>query len=174
MKQVLSFIVHEWEEVVGGSAIVLMVLTACLNVFTRYVLKSPLTWAEELECICLVWSTFLCSAAAYKHNLHYGMDFLVDHLPYKGKIALRRIITFINIFLFGFLCVIAAQITKSAIKTTIFFRLSYKYIDVAAFLAFLSMFVYSIIYFIESFRNPEKYINRYAAQYDTGDEKGGV
>ena len=135
MNRIFSFIIHWWEEILGGSAVILMVLTACLNVFTRYVLQSPLTWAEELESICLVWSTFLCSAAAYKHNLHYGMDFLVDHLPDRGKLFLRRLITFVCIFFFGYLLYLAAEITKSAIKTTIFFRLSYKFIDAAAVIA---------------------------------------
>ena len=153
------------EEIIGGTAIVLMLMTAVFNVFTRFILNNPQTWAEELECICLVYATFLCSAAAYKKNLHYGMDFLVDHLPLKAKLVLRRCITFICIFLFAYLTYLSFNFAMFATKTTAFFRLSYKYIDSAAVLAFISMTVYSVIYFIESFTEPEKYAARYVAAY---------
>lgn len=166
MKKLLLRFVKNWEEFIAAIALSIMLLTAVFNVFTRYILQSPFTWAEELECICLVWSTFCGAAAAYKHNLHYGMDFLVDHLPIKAKVVLRRFITFVCIFLFAYLTVLAVQFVMAATKTTSFFRLSYKFIDFSAVMAFASMTVYSVIYFVESFVKPEKYVARYAAAYE--------
>lgn len=173
MKKTLTWCVKNWEEGIAAIAITIMIVTAIFNVFTRYGLKHPFTWAEELECICLVWSTFIGAAAAYKHNLHYGMDFLVDHLPFRAKLILRRMITFICIFLFIYLTYLAFQFMMAAFKTTSFFRLSYRYIDLAAVLGFASMAVYSVIYFIESFINAESYIGRYVPDYEETQD-GGV
>ena len=164
-KELLSKVIKNLEEIVASAAFSLMILTAVYNVITRYVFSSPRTWAEELECICLVWTTFPAAAACYKKNLHYGMDFLVDKLPMNSKLILRRCITFICIFLFAFLFVISFKFMLAATKTTAFFRLNYRYIDLAAVLAFASMSIYSIIYFIESFTNPTSYAQRYAVAY---------
>lgn len=168
MKKKLIWLAKNWEDLLAAIFLSVMVLTAIFNVFTRYVLKSPFTWAEELECICLVWSTFTSAAAAYKKNLHYGMDFVVDRLPLKSKIQIRRCITFLCIFLFSFLLFLAVQFIGQVTKTTVFFRLSYRYIDFAAVVAFASMEIYSVLYFIESFRYPDRYAARYIAAY--GDE----
>lgn len=172
LKHKIIFALKNWEEVIACSALGIMVTIAVINFFTRYVLQSPMTWVEELECICLVWTTFCATAACYKRNLHYGMDFLVDNLPFKAKVNLRRGITFINIFLFSFLFVIALKFVIITDKRTAFFRLSYKYIDLAAVLAFFSMMVYSLIYFIESFVNTEKYTARYVDAYCNENTEG--
>ena len=172
-KNKLIWFAKNWEDVLAAIFLSVMLLTALFNVFTRYVLNYPFTWAEELECICLVWSTFTASAAAYKKNLHYGMDFLVDRLPFKAKIQLRRCISFVNIFLFAFLLYLAIIFISQVTKTTVFFRLSYKYIDFAAVVGFSSMEVYSILYFIESFTNPKVYAARYVAAYEPDNDTTG-
>ncbi|WP_317855415.1 TRAP transporter small permease [Chakrabartyella piscis] len=172
MKKVLILFCKRWEEVFSGVALAIMILTAVFNVFTRYVLQSPMTWAEELECICLVWSTFCGAAAAYKYNLHYGMDFVADRLPKKARVKLRQCITFMCIFLFAYLTVLSFQFVLTTTKTTTFFRLSYKYINVAALLGFASMTVYSVIYMIESFVKPNQYADRYAKDYTEEMEEG--
>ncbi len=166
MKKKLVFLIRNWEDILAAIFLSVMVLTAIFNVFTRYILNYPFTWAEELECICLVWATFTSAAAAYKKNMHYGMDFLVDRLPMKSKILLRRIIVFISIFFFAFLLYLSILFIGQVTKTTIFFRLSYKYIDLAAIVGFLSMEIYSILYFIESFTHPERFAARYIAAYE--------
>ena len=170
MKKALIWCLKNWEEGIAAIMLSAMTITAIFNVFTRYVLQHPFTWAEELECICLVWSTFIGAAAAYKRNLHYGMDFLVDHLPFGAKLVLRRLITFICIFLFAYLTYLAFLFMMATYKTTSFFRLSYRYIDLAAVLGFASVTIYSIIYFVESFIDPEGYIARYVPDYEEAQE----
>ncbi len=64
MKQKSIWIIKNWEETVAASALSVMLLTAIFNVFTRYILQHPFTWAEELECICLV----------YLHRLRCGLQ----------------------------------------------------------------------------------------------------
>lgn len=165
MKKKLLFALNHWEEVIAAAALTLMTATAVMNVVTRYVFSHPFTWAEELQCICLTWAAFLSAAVGYKENLHFGLDFIVDRLG-GLKPAIRRVITFVGIFLFAYLCYLSVGFMLSTTKYTIFFRLHYAYIFLAPALGFLSMTVWSVIYFIESFLHPERYDQRYTNNFD--------
>lgn len=50
------------------------------QVVSRYVLRSPLTWSEELASYLFVWLTALGGAAALHIGAHYGFTLLVDKL----------------------------------------------------------------------------------------------
>lgn len=71
----------EW---LAYAAIVL--LMACLvtvtsyQVFSRYVLRSPLGWSEELSRYVFVWIVFLAAWAAFKEGGHLAMDLVVGRL----------------------------------------------------------------------------------------------
>ena len=165
MKQKLLFFLKHWEELIAAAALTLMTATAVMNVVTRYVFSHPFTWAEELQCICLTWAAFLSAAVGYKENLHFGLDFIVDRMG-RLKPVIRRVITFIGIFLFAYLCYLSVGFMLSTTKYTIFFRLHYAYIFLAPALGFFSMTIWSMIYFVESFRFPERYDRRYTNNFD--------
>lgn len=174
MKKKLVFLLKHWEDIIAAAALTAMTFSAVFSVISRYVFQHPLTWAEELQCICLTWAAFLSAAVGYKENLHFGLDVIVDRLG-KLKPIIHRLVTFIGIFLFAYLCFLSAQFMMTTSKHTIFFRLHYAYIFLAPTLGFFSMTVYSVIYFIESFVNPERYNHRYQKNYDdeeTGEKEG--
>lgn len=166
LKKKFFWIVTHIEDVIAVVALSCILIIACMNVFFRYFMNQPLTWAEELECGFLIWATFIGGAVCYKKNLHYGMDYLVDHLPAKYKYILRKCITFVLILFFAFLTYLSFEFAISAKKTTNFFQISYTYLDFAAVLGFASMTIYSVLFFIESFINPEQFIKRYVAAYE--------
>lgn len=56
------------------------------QVVSRYLLRSPLTWSEELASYLFVWLTMLGGAAALHLGAHYGFSLLVD----KAETGLRR------------------------------------------------------------------------------------
>lgn len=165
MKRFVWFIKHI-EEILAGSALVLMLLITIYNVVMRYCFGNPRGWAAEMAVFCLIWATFLGASACYKRNMHYGMDYLVDHLPDRAKLITRRCITFLCMLLFAFLTWISFDFVKTVTKTTSFFHLSYKYLDAAVVLGFLSMTVYAAVYLVQSFVSPEKFSARYALAYE--------
>lgn len=174
MKKKLLFAATHWEEWIAAAAITVMTMTAVLNVITRYIFSHPFTWAEELQCICLTWSAFLSAAVGLKRNLHYGLDFIVDHLG-KAKPFLRRLVTFLCVLLFGYLCYLSTQFMLTTSKHTVFFNLHYAYIILAPVLGFLSMTIWSAIYLVESFVDPKTYDKRYMPTFEEEDpiEKEG-
>ena len=168
-KRVLQWIIKNIEEILGCICFASMAVVTTYNVIARYVFHGTKGWAEELAVMLLIWTTFMGAAACYKRNLHATMDFLIARLPKKAQYWLRTVITAVLTVLFAYLTVIAWNFTSSISKTTTFFRLSYRYLDIAAVLSFLSMFVYSCIFLYEAVANPKRFTERHDSRYGTLD-----
>ena len=63
-----------------GAVVAALMATMCITVFMgvvfRYVLGDPLTWAEEVGRLCLVWVTFLGTYLAYRRTMHITIDLI--------------------------------------------------------------------------------------------------
>ena len=161
IKKPLIWVIRNWEEIVCAVAMAAMLVVCCAYVLARYIFTYSIIWGQEFCTICLVYVTFVGSAAAYKRNQHYGMDFIVSHLPENVHFVIKMIINFILIGLFAVLTVFSWQYTAAARKTLPISMIHYKYIDFAAVLGFASMTIYSVIFFIEGIRKPADYKKRY-------------
>lgn len=162
----LKWLVLHIEEIISGVAIAVMMCAIFINVIMRYVFRNPTAWADELAVICLAYVTFVGGAAAYKKNLHFGIDILLDRLPVKIRMAIRRLTNFLFIVMFGFVTVLGYRLFEGAVKVFNYSGWSYKIMDAALPLGFLSMTIYSIYFFIQSFTDKEAYINRYETNYE--------
>lgn len=153
----LRWLVRNIEEVVAGAALTVMVCVTTVNVLCRYILRAPIQGAEEVAVICLVWSTFIGCAACYKNQSHLGMDFVIAHLPEKGRRVTQQLLCVIQLAFFLFITVFAAQFALRAEKTTPYLHLSYFYLYISVVLGFFSMSVHALRFLILSFRQPEQY-----------------
>ena len=61
-----------------------MVTVVAAGVFWRYMLKDPISWADELAAILMVWFTFLGAAVGMRDQAHYAFDYLVRSLPRRA------------------------------------------------------------------------------------------
>lgn len=57
-----------------------LVLDVSWQVFTRFVLKDPSTWTDELATFLLIWVSLLGAAVALKRGAHLGMDYFVERM----------------------------------------------------------------------------------------------
>jgi tripartite ATP-independent transporter DctM subunit len=75
------------------AALLVLVEVAILasGVFTRYVLRSPLVWTDELATTLLLWLAMLGSVAAYRRNQHIRLSALLRRLPPRGAAILETI-----------------------------------------------------------------------------------
>ncbi|RBW70944.1 TRAP transporter small permease [Bacillus taeanensis] len=55
------------------------------NVVLRYAFNSGITWSEEMSRFLFVWLVFLGAIAAFKDNMHLGVDIVTNMLPEKVK-----------------------------------------------------------------------------------------
>jgi TRAP-type transport system small permease protein len=97
------------EEIVSGSLLVLLCVTVALQVFSRFVLRDPYIWAEELARLFFIWTAFIGAAVALKHHRHFAIELLAARLSLRGgrlaRSALwcRRFAVFLVIVLLGIL-----------------------------------------------------------------------
>jgi len=154
-------IILNLEEIIIACAAFAMTIICSVNVFTRYVMHKPISWADEINICLLAWITFVGSAAGYKRNLHYGMDFILTRLPYNGRKVLRIIINILILLTCTFLTYHSFIFMINAKKVMSYTRLSYKYIDASAVVGFTSMTIYSAVYLYQAIKCPDKYNSRY-------------
>ena len=60
---------------------VLIIILVFVQVFCRYVFNAAPSWTEEIAKYLFVWMTFVGAAAAFRDNIHIGVDFFVSLLP---------------------------------------------------------------------------------------------
>ena len=74
--------------------VAVLVVDVLWQVFTRFILKNPSTWTEELAVFMLIWVSLLGAAVALNRGAHLGIDYFV------GKLSRRkRLYTEIFVFL---------------------------------------------------------------------------
>ncbi len=84
---------QHFEEIVGGSLLVVMCLIGAVKVLSRYVLTSPIAWTEELATMLFAWLVFIGASVALKKNEHFAIDVVVKLLPApmrKYSLAIRH------------------------------------------------------------------------------------
>jgi TRAP-type C4-dicarboxylate transport system permease small subunit len=83
-----------------------MAVAVFLEVVFRYVLNLPLFWTEEFARYCLVWSSLLGAAVAFRRGEHIAVAFFVEHLPERPRrffagVALLFIALILAVMTFG-------------------------------------------------------------------------
>ena len=162
----IKWVVLHFEEMIAVTALAVMLCAILFNVIMRYVFRSPTAWADELAMICLAYVTFVGGAVAYKRNLHFGIDFLVDKMPHSIQMTIRRITNLVFIPLFGYTTYLGVSLMLKASKKMIYSGWSYKIIDASLPIGFASMSIYAVYFFIMSFVNKEAYEKRYQQTYE--------
>ncbi len=71
--------------VLAGVSFLAMVALTCWQVFTRYILKNPSSWSEELVSYLFAWMALLGASIVVGERGHMNIPILVDMLGDKGK-----------------------------------------------------------------------------------------
>lgn len=162
----LKWLVLHIEEIIAVAALAVMLCAIFYNVMMRYLFRAPTAWADELSMICLAYVTFVGGAAAYKRNLHFGIDILLDKLPAKPRLLVRQITNLAFVVMFSYVTVLGYDLFHKAVKVFNYTGWSYKIMDAALPLGFLSMTIYATYFLIQSFVNRDAYLHRYENTYE--------
>lgn len=74
---------------VAGMSFIVMVVLTCWQVFTRYVLKNPSTWSEELVSYLFAWMSLLGASIVTSESGHMNIPVLVDQLNPQMRSYMR-------------------------------------------------------------------------------------
>jgi TRAP-type transport system small permease protein len=71
------------EDYVGQVLLLIMLASAMIQVFVRYMLAGRLavTWTEELALLAMVWATFWGAAAVHRSQEHIHLAIVFDLMP---------------------------------------------------------------------------------------------
>lgn len=82
--------------------VIVMVVGCFWQIFTRFILKNPSQWTEELLRYALIWLTMLGVPYAYGKEQHIAIGFITDTFTKKGtlkdKIFIEILILFLSVF----------------------------------------------------------------------------
>ena len=82
IKRILDFGLETLVAAVMG----ILVLDVTWQVFTRFVLRDPSSWTEELATFLLIWVGLLGASVALNRGAHLGIDFLVLKLSPQRRL----------------------------------------------------------------------------------------
>ena len=74
---------------VSGMSFIVMVALTFWQVFTRYVLKNPSTWSEELVSYLFAWMSLLGASIVTSESGHMNIPVLVDRLNPQMRSYMR-------------------------------------------------------------------------------------
>lgn len=129
------------------------VLNVLWQVFTRFILRHPSSWTEELARYLLIWIGLLGASYAASKKMHLPIDILLLKLRGKArKLAELSIQFFIFIFAVmvmavGGLRLVALTLKLNQVSAALKIKLGYVYLALPLS-GFLIMF-YSFVFFME-------------------------
>ena len=72
-------------EAVSAVMVVALAIIVFVQVFNRFVLKTPLAWSEDLAMLLFQWVVFLGAALGVKRMRHFGIELLIRQLPERVR-----------------------------------------------------------------------------------------
>ncbi len=81
-----------WDTLIEAvSAVIVVALTVIVfvQVFNRFVLKTPLAWSEDLAMLLFQWVVYLGAAIGVKRARHFGIELVVRQLPERARRAVE-------------------------------------------------------------------------------------
>ena len=92
--------------------VVAMMLSLFWQVFTRFIIKVPATWTEEIARYTFIYMVMIGAALGVRHSAHFGVTMLSDKLHGKARDYYQRFV--IN----GIILVCAAALLFYGIEFT--------------------------------------------------------
>lgn len=114
MKQLRKVLDRILNVLAGGSFLAMVALT-CWQVFTRYILKNPSSWSEELVSYLFAWMSLLGASLVVSERGHMNIPVLVEKMNMGARKALSIFAEIIACLFAGIILVYGGvQITSLA------------------------------------------------------------
>jgi len=73
------------EQGIGVVFLLIMFASVLIQIFFRYVLRTPMTWTEEAARYSFIWTVLLGAAFAVRRKEHVAMDVMVKRFPANAQ-----------------------------------------------------------------------------------------
>lgn len=130
------------DSIISGVSLLLIILMTVAGVVMRKCFGNPIAWLEEMQIFFFVWTIFLGGSIAFRKGGQVSIDLIAARLNPKARKVLDVFCYVVAMLVLIYLCKggfeLAASVTK---KVTPYFKISYKYIDLAAPIGCIIMMV---------------------------------
>jgi TRAP-type C4-dicarboxylate transport system permease small subunit len=101
------------------AVLLVIVVVTCAQVFSRKVLNSSISWAEEITLFLMVWTAFIAMAIGVERGLHISIEIFYDHFPkFLQKIA-TTVNTLATMFFGYILIVYGTRLSQITMQSTL-------------------------------------------------------
>lgn len=134
-----------------------LVLDVSWQVITRFILKSPSDFTEELATFLMIWVGLLGAAVAYNRKAHLGIDYFVSKLKPRARFISEGIVFLLvfffstSVLLYGGIQLVFETFSLGQVSPALGLPLGFVYLCVPISGFFLML--YSIEYLIETIKN---------------------
>ena len=107
---------------IANTAMAVILATICWTVISRYILRSPVSWAEDITSIAFAWFIFIGMVAVHNRRGHISLDIFTSALPaWMQQPLARGADIFVAAFCFytAYLCGLQAYISQGSAHTTV-------------------------------------------------------
>ncbi|MCT1551981.1 TRAP transporter small permease [Brevibacterium casei] len=145
------------ERAIGILLMVGVFALVLLQVITRYVFDSPLSWTEEVARLTLVWLTFLAAAYVTSRRSHITVDLIATVVPRRVARAIGTFARLVVLAVSAFMAVAgimmvdivaAIAMPASGLPTALLY--------LAATIGFILIFIHTIIEFVMVAKHPDE------------------
>lgn len=127
-----------------------MIVACVLQVFTRYVLNTSLSWTEELARYMFIWSNLLGAAICVRWGSHATVTAVFDLFPARVQRALRILIQAVVAGLSLLLAIYGFRVAYvTRIETSPALKISMSLINAAVPVSGILMVVFSVFNIVQ-------------------------
>lgn len=121
------------DDIIATLALAVIISLTVINVFLRFVLNSPVAWAEEISVGLFIWLVFVGMSSAMKRDNHIGVDYFVNKMPRPLKISaiIIRALAIYSALIYVLIYLGSSLTAQAHSKVTPILAISYQYIDIA-------------------------------------------
>ncbi|AQQ70936.1 2,3-diketo-L-gulonate TRAP transporter small permease protein YiaM [Limihaloglobus sulfuriphilus] len=94
-------------DIVCGLLMAMLLVVVLWQVASRYAIKTPSPWTEELAGFLMIWLSLIGACAAFRRHAHLGIDFLTAKFDSSRKQFLLKSIAALCCALFSLLVLLA-------------------------------------------------------------------
>ena len=111
-----EFVFSKLPQGISASLLIAAIALNFANVFSRYVLRSAIYWADEAMIFLIIWSVLMCAIAISFQGRHLEMDLFLEMLPKWLMKPLALVINLATMTIFLFMSWQAAFVINTFIQ----------------------------------------------------------
>jgi len=153
-------VLDKFLETITAASMAILVIVVTWQVITRFLLKNPSSWTEELAIYLMIWVGMLGSAVALNRKAHLGIDYFVGKLKIRQRTYLELLVYLgiaifaITVLIAGGMNIVSFYFTVPQLSPALGINVAWVYLAIPISGFFITF--YCIDFFITALRSLQK------------------